>query len=178
MSTKYRDQQLAYCSQREQQCDQRPLSVSPHRGLQPLATPDGLQPLRGGWHNRDTLTPGGSADSSGPASAPDSVSASTSSCGRSLMVQVCLPFPVMVPFIPCTPRFLKFDIGLCSCSSSLPKLPHWGSTLLGKAYERLQDFSTYSGDFQHSTQQDVHNMFPGAPTCPHAFRAPFGCLCF
>ena len=56
-STKYRDQQLAYCSQREQQCDERPLYVSPHRGPQPLATPDGLQPLPGGWHSRDTLTP-------------------------------------------------------------------------------------------------------------------------
>ena len=47
-STKYKDQQLAYCAQREQQCDQRPLYVSPHRGPQPLATPDGLQPLPGG----------------------------------------------------------------------------------------------------------------------------------
>ena len=56
-STKYRDQQLANCSQREQQCDQRPLYVSPHRGPQPLATPEGLQPLPGGWNNRDTLTP-------------------------------------------------------------------------------------------------------------------------
>ena len=53
--TQYRDQQRAYCTQREQQCDQRLLYVSLHRGPQPLATPDGLQPLPGGWHNHDTL---------------------------------------------------------------------------------------------------------------------------
>ena len=57
-STQYRDQQLAYCAQREQQCDERTLHVSPHRGPQLLATPDGLQPLPGGWHNPDTLTLG------------------------------------------------------------------------------------------------------------------------
>ena len=55
-STQYRDQQLAYCIQCEQQCDQRLLYVSLHRGPQPLATPDGLQPLPSGWHNHDTQT--------------------------------------------------------------------------------------------------------------------------
>ena len=56
-STQYRDQQVSNCTQREQQCDQRLLHVSPHRGPQPLATPDGQQPLPGGWHNHDTQTP-------------------------------------------------------------------------------------------------------------------------
>ena len=55
-STQYQDQQLAYCTQREQHCDQRLLYVSPHRGSLPLATPDGLQPLPGGGHNHDTQT--------------------------------------------------------------------------------------------------------------------------
>ena len=54
--TQYRDQKLAYCAQHEQQCDELTLYVSPHRGLQLLVTPDGLQPLPGGWHNHDTLT--------------------------------------------------------------------------------------------------------------------------
>ena len=31
-STNHRDQQLAYCAHREQQCDERPIYVSPHRG--------------------------------------------------------------------------------------------------------------------------------------------------
>ena len=55
-STQHRDQQPTYCTQREQQCDQRLLYISLHRGNQPLATPDGLQPLPGGWHNHDTQT--------------------------------------------------------------------------------------------------------------------------
>ena len=54
-SLQYRDQQLAYCTQREQQCDQRLLYVSTYREPQPLATPDGLQPLPGGWHNHEGL---------------------------------------------------------------------------------------------------------------------------
>ena len=45
------NQQLPYCTQHEQRCDQRLLCVGPHRG--PLATPDGLQPLPGGWHNHE-----------------------------------------------------------------------------------------------------------------------------
>ena len=55
-STQYRDQQLAYCTQCEQQCDQRLLFVSPHGGSQPLSTPDVLQPLPAGWHNNNTQT--------------------------------------------------------------------------------------------------------------------------
>ena len=49
--TQYRDQKLAYCAQREQQCDERTPYVSPYRGPQLLATPDGLQPPPGGGHN-------------------------------------------------------------------------------------------------------------------------------
>ena len=37
-STQYRDDQLPYCTQSEQQCDQRLPCSSPHRGPQPLAT--------------------------------------------------------------------------------------------------------------------------------------------
>ena len=38
-------QQISKCVGK-QQCDERLLCVSPRRGPQPLATPDGLQPLR------------------------------------------------------------------------------------------------------------------------------------
>ena len=55
-SAQYRDQQLPYCTQREQQCDQQLLCVSPHRVPQLLATPDGPLPLPRGWHNLDTQT--------------------------------------------------------------------------------------------------------------------------
>ena len=55
-STKYREQQPTSAPNASNKCDQRPLHVCLHRGPQLLATPDGLQPLPGGWHNHDSLT--------------------------------------------------------------------------------------------------------------------------
>ena len=48
-STQYRDLQPTSAPNASNKCDQRPRYVSLHRGPQPLVTPDGPQPLPGGW---------------------------------------------------------------------------------------------------------------------------------
>ena len=55
-STQYRDQQPTSAPNASNIVTNDHFYVSPHRGPQPLATPDGLQPLPGGWHNHDTRT--------------------------------------------------------------------------------------------------------------------------